>query len=84
MKLEADIFSTDDIGEKLLILELCIWVGKIEFSIWYKVKVVGYLDSTVFICPTYQISEILNVWKFFLFCFFNFLKTLRFCDTAWS
>ena len=59
MKIEEDIFyrlTVSYIGEKLLILESCIWVSKIKFPIRYRVKIVGYLDSTVLICPTYLIS----------------------------
>ena len=64
MKIENDIFSiltVNYIGEKYLILELCIWVSEIKFSIKCKFKIVKYLDSTLLICPTYQISEILKV-----------------------
>ncbi len=63
MKIEEDLFSIDYIGEKLLILGSCILMRKIKKFIWYRVKIDGYLDSTFLIYPTYQISEILNIWK---------------------
>ena len=36
----------------------------LRFFIRCRVKILGYLDSTVLICPTYQVSEILNVCKY--------------------
>ena len=70
MKIEEDIFfyklAISYIGEKLLILGSCILESKIKIFIKYRVKIVVYLDSAFLICPTYQISEILNAWKYFL------------------
>ena len=69
MKTEEDIsfyrLAVSYIGEKLLILGSCILVRKNKVFIRYKVKIIGYSDSPFLICPTYQISEILNVWKHF-------------------
>ena len=83
MKTEEDIFdrlTISYIGEKLLILGLCIWVSKTKFSIKCRLKIVKYLDSILFICPTYQISEILKAWKYFSLIS---KKIMRFSDVVW-